>query len=91
MTTPPRSESKVADLLAKAGHALYDSDDWPSQMARALDVRRDTIRKWMHDRLTIDRTHPIWRELRQQLMERRLVIEAAEQQLDAWLKEEDRT
>src|SRR5260370_9052797 len=64
MPNQPQPETRTApDILGDVGRSIFDGDDWPSRLAVALNVRRDTIRKWMHGRLPLGADHSVFDDL----------------------------
>jgi hypothetical protein len=82
----PNNKPTAAEMLERVGRALFE-DDGPGRLASALNVRRDTLRKWLHGRLPIDATHPVFRELLALVRRRRGELERADAELSAWLGE----
>ncbi len=52
-----------ADHLAAIGRALY-GDHWQSPFAAALDINRETIRRWLNGAMPFGPKHPVWRDVR---------------------------
>lgn len=52
-----------ADHLAAIGRALY-GDHWQSPLAAALDINRETIRRWLNGAMPFGPAHPVWRDVR---------------------------
>ena len=83
MPKQPNHEKTAAGLLEEAGRALFDSEDWPSRLAIALNVRRDTIRKWLHDRLQLRTDH--FETLLRIIADRQAKLAKVEIELRAWI------
>jgi hypothetical protein len=75
----------AADMLARVGRALFEEEGM-GRLAAALNVRRDTLRKWLHGTLPIDKSHPVFRELLELVRRRRGELQRAEKELGAWLE-----
>jgi hypothetical protein len=86
MPQPQRPEPTAADLLEQVGRALFEGDDWPSQLAASLDVRRDTVRKWLHGRIPFGPDHPVLDRLLALVARRKTELAGAEDELRAWLE-----
>ena len=88
MPKQPQPETKAApDILADVGRAIFEGDDWPSRLAAALDVRRDTIRKWMHGRLPFGPDHNAFDDLLALVTRREAELCQARKQLQQWLEQ----
>jgi|SRR5712671_5591451 len=86
MPNQPQPETRTAsDILGDVGRSIFDGDDWPSRLAAALNVRRDSIRKWMHGRLPLEASHPVFDDLLALVTRRKLELAIAEADLRAWL------
>jgi hypothetical protein len=86
MPQPQKPEPTAANLLEQVGRALFDNaEDWPSQLAASLDVRRDTIRKWLHGRIPFGPDHPVLDRLLALVIRRRRELNHVEGELWGWL------
>jgi hypothetical protein len=89
-----QDETTAADMLERVGRALF-GDEWPGRLAAALDVRKDTLRKWRHGSLPIGADHPVMNDLLKLATRHRAEVDLAERELWAWLErnrsKEDRT
>ena len=65
-----KPDTTAAHLLEEVGRALFDSVDWKSRLAQALDVRRDTIQFWLNGKMPLSVHHPMFGRLLE-LVERR--------------------
>lgn len=74
-------------MLADAGRALY-GERWRMQLARALGVDDDTIRRWMSGRTELRADHGVFADAAELLHKRREELLAAELALAEWLREE---
>jgi hypothetical protein len=79
-------DKSAADLLEEVGRTLFEGDDWPSRLAVALDVRRDTIRKWLHGRVPFGPEHPVLDRLLALVARRKTELAGAEAELRSWLE-----
>jgi hypothetical protein len=53
----PDNNKTAAEILSDVGRALNPGDDWQVRLARALGVRRDTVRQWQHGHVRFDADH----------------------------------
>jgi hypothetical protein len=79
-------DKSAADLLEEVGRTLFEGDDWPSRLAVALDVRRDTIRKWLHGRVPFGPEHPVLDRLLTLVARRKTELDRVEAELRSWLE-----
>ena len=82
----PQDTPTAADMLERAGRALYDGPDWQARLAIALGVGRSTIQHWRSGKIPFGREHGALRDLLALLRRRRGEMEDAERALDDWLK-----
>jgi transposase-like protein len=83
MTT--HDNKTAADLLAEVGRALFD-DDWPSRLALALGVERNTLRNWLRGRSQFGPDHGALDDLLALAERRAEEAVRARDELKGWLK-----
>jgi transposase-like protein len=85
MTTHPDNKT-AADLLSEVGRALFDGDDWPSRLALALGVERNTLRQWLRGRSRFGPEHGALDDLLALAERRAEETVKARDELRDWLK-----
>jgi len=78
VSLPPATSA--AEMLDRIGRSLF-GQDWQSQLAASLGVRRDTIRKWLHGSIPFDFRHGIWPQILKILDQRQAELKAMETEL----------
>src|SRR5258708_29875151 len=84
MTT--HDNKTAADLLAEVGRALFDSEDWPSRLALALGVERNTLRQWLRGKSRFGPDHGALDDLLALAERRAEETVRARDELKGWLK-----
>ena len=87
MPNQPKSDKTAADLLTEVGRALFDNaEDWQSRLAAILEVRRDSVRKWLHGTIHFGPDHGALDRLLGIVSRRKDELTRAEADLRSWLE-----
>jgi transcriptional regulator with XRE-family HTH domain len=82
-----KPEQTAADVLTDVGLTLFDgAEDWQSELAKALDVRRDTIRDWRSGRMVFGPDHGALDKLFELLTRREGELRHAKRLMKAWMQ-----